>query len=78
MADTAQKNGKTLMYALVQRFGGNSQVLRQMVQDGELGDVYFGKAGYVRRRGIPIGKGGWFVDKDRSGGGALTISVFML
>ncbi|MCG9129967.1 Gfo/Idh/MocA family oxidoreductase [Candidatus Poribacteria bacterium] len=71
MADTAEKNGKTLMYALVQRFGGSSQVLKQMVQDGELGDVYFGKAGYVRRRGIPIGKGGWFVDKDRSGGGAL-------
>lgn len=71
MADAAQQNGKILMYALVQRFGGNSQKLKQMVQDGDLGDVYFGKAGYVRRRGIPIGKGGWFVDKDRSGGGAL-------
>ena len=34
-------------------------------------DVYFGKAGYVRRRGIPIGKEGWFVDKNRAGGGAL-------
>ncbi len=71
MADAAKQNDKTLMYALVQRFGGNSQKLKQLVQEGELGDVYFGKAAYVRRRGIPIGKGGWFVDKERSGGGAL-------
>lgn len=71
MADAAAENGKTLMYALVQRFGGNAQRLKQLVTAGELGDIYFGKAAYVRRRGIPIGKEGWFVDKERSGGGAL-------
>ena len=71
MADTAAENGKTLMYALVQRFGGNAQRLKQLVTAGELGDIYFGKAAYVRRRGIPIGKEGWFVDRERSGGGAL-------
>ncbi len=71
MADAASENGKTLMYALVQRFGGNAQRLKQLVTAGELGDIYFGKAAYVRRRGIPIGKEGWFVDKERSGGGAL-------
>ena len=59
------------MYALVQRFDGSSQHLKQLVEDGQLGDVYFGKAAYVRRRGIPIGKEGWFVDRERSGGGAL-------
>lgn len=71
MADAAAQNGRTLMYALVQRFGGNTQRLKQRIDAGELGDVYFGKAGYVRRRGIPIGKEGWFVDKARAGGGAL-------
>ena len=71
MADAATENGKTLMYALVQRFGGNAQRLKQLVTAGELGDIYFGKAAYVRRRGIPIGKEGWFVDRERSGGGAL-------
>ena len=71
MADAAAENGKTLMYALVQRFDGNSQRLKQLVTAGELGDIYFGKAAYVRRRGIPIGKEGWFVDRERSGGGAL-------
>ena len=59
------------MYALVQRFDGSSQRLKQLVKAGELGDIYFGKAAYVRRRGIPIGKEGWFVDRERSGGGAL-------
>lgn len=71
MADAATKNGKTLMYALVQRFDGSTQQLKQLIDAGELGNVYFGKAGYVRRRGIPIGKEGWFVDKARAGGGAL-------
>ena len=71
MAAAATENGKILMYALVQRFDGNSQKLKQLVKAGELGDVYFGKAAYVRRRGIPIGKEGWFVDRERSGGGAL-------
>lgn len=71
MADTAKRKDKVLMYALVQRFGGAARIVREFVDAGELGDIYFGKAGYVRRRGIPIGKGGWFVDKARAGGGAL-------
>ena len=71
MADAATENGKTLMYALVQRFDGSTRRLKRLIQEGELGELYFGKAGYVRRRGIPIGKEGWFVDKARAGGGAL-------
>ena len=71
MAEAAIENEKTLMYALVQRFDGSTQRLKQLIREGELGEIYFGKAGYVRRRGIPIGKEGWFVDKERAGGGAL-------
>ena len=55
MAEAAKANNRTLMYAFVLRFGGDSLTLRKMVDDGMLGDMYFGKAGYVRRRGIPIG-----------------------
>ena len=71
MADAAEKNKKKLMYAVVQRFSGSAQLLKKMIDNGELGEIYFGKAGYVRRRGIPIGREGWFVDKSKSGGGAL-------
>jgi len=71
MADAAKKSRVVLMYALCLRFGPEAQVVKGFADRGELGDVYYGKCGYVRRRGIPIGKGGWFVDKKRAGGGAL-------
>jgi predicted dehydrogenase len=71
MADVADQNQRLLMYALVQRFSGSAQYLKGLINAGEFGEVYFGKAGYVRRRGIPLGREGWFVDKSRSGGGAL-------
>ncbi len=71
MADAARENDKTLMYALVQRFDGSTQRVKQLVRAGKLGEIYFGKAGYVRRRGVPVGREGWFVDKERAGGGAL-------
>ena len=71
MANEAEKQKKVLMYALVQRFGAPAVVVKDFIDSGELGEIYFGKAGYVRRRGIPIGAGGWFVDKSRAGGGAL-------
>lgn len=71
MAALAKTKKRILMYALVQRFGAEAKYLRGLVDAGRLGDIYFGKAGYIRRRGIPIGGGGWFVDKKRSGGGSL-------
>ncbi len=62
---------RLLMYALCTRFSPQAKYVRQLVDQGELGEIYFGKAVYTRRSGIPIGSGGWFVDKKRSGGGAL-------
>ena len=35
-----------------------------------MGDIYAGRVGWIRRRGIP-GKGGWFTTKELSGGGPL-------
>ncbi|MBA3608252.1 MAG: Gfo/Idh/MocA family oxidoreductase, partial [Chthoniobacterales bacterium] len=35
------------------------------------GKIYFAEAVWVRSRGIPTGIGGWFTDKQRSGGGTL-------
>jgi len=71
MAAAAKKAGGVLMYALVQRFQPESQLLRQFVDRGELGDIYFARTAYLRRRGIPVGKEGWFINKKRSGGGSL-------
>lgn len=71
MAGAARKHRRVLMYAMVLRYGHQAQTIRRYVDSGRLGDIYFGHAAYVRRRGIPIGAGGWFVDKKRAGGGAL-------
>ncbi|MBN1675676.1 MAG: Gfo/Idh/MocA family oxidoreductase [Kiritimatiellae bacterium] len=71
LAALSRKKRKLLLYAFVQRFSPEAQYVRRLVDRGELGEVYFGKAGYIRTRGIPIGAGGWFVDKKRAGGGAL-------
>jgi predicted dehydrogenase len=51
------------------RWGRNAQLLKRMIDAGELGDVYYGRAVALRRRGVP----GWgvFTDKSKNGGGPL-------
>ena len=71
LADAAHKGGLILMYALCQRFTGAAKLVKDYVEKGELGDIYFARAVYHRRRGIPLGTQSWFTDKKRSGGGAL-------
>jgi len=71
MADAATKAKKILMYALVRRFQGPTMLVRDYIDKGEMGEVYYARAVYHRRRGIPIGAKSWFVDKKRSGGGSL-------
>ena len=44
---------------------------KAVVNEGRLGKIYHAKATFVRSRGIPVGIGDWFTEKQRSGGGAL-------
>lgn len=64
----AKECGKILMVGFVRRFFKNTMVLKEFVDKGDFGDIYFAKGSYVRRFGNP---GGWFADKERSGGGPL-------
>lgn len=68
MADAADKAGKLLMVGFVRRFGNDTGIFRDFIEKGYLGDIYYGKAAYLRRCGNP---GGWFSDIERSGGGPL-------
>ncbi|WP_217586501.1 Gfo/Idh/MocA family protein [Lentibacillus saliphilus] len=52
----------------VRRHGTNAKVLKKFIDAGDLGDIYYAKASYIRALGNP---GGWFADKERSGGGPL-------
>ncbi|HEX9783789.1 MAG TPA: Gfo/Idh/MocA family oxidoreductase [Opitutaceae bacterium] len=51
-----------------QRFSGEAQMVRKLVADGVLGEVYHAKATWQRRSGIPR-IGSWFTQKKFSGGG---------
>jgi len=52
------------------RFTPQSFAMKQMVDNGEMGDIYFGRTVWHRRRGMP-GFGGWFGQKALAGGGPL-------
>lgn len=70
MALAAQKSGKLLLTMRNNRFRPAVQFLKKYVAAGHAGDIYTGRCGWLRRRGIP-GKGGWFTTKELSGGGPL-------
>lgn len=68
MREAAERNNKLLMIGFVRRHGNDCDVIRENVDAGTFGDLYYAKATYLRRNGNP---GGWFGDKSRSGGGPL-------
>lgn len=75
----AKKRNLTYQYVCQRRFNESGRALRKAVESGKLGEVYHARAQWTRARGIPIGAGGWFVDKTRAGGGAIIdIGVHML
>jgi predicted dehydrogenase len=69
MVDTAAKLGQVLQIGLHWRFTSQAQALKRFIDAGDLGDIYYGEATCMRRRGIP----GWgvFTQKSMQGGGAL-------
>jgi predicted dehydrogenase len=70
MLAAAESAGKRLMINFSYRFTEQSMALKQQVDNGILGEVYFGRTVWHRRRGLP-GFGGWFGQKALSGGGPL-------
>ncbi|MDO8589048.1 MAG: Gfo/Idh/MocA family oxidoreductase [Armatimonadota bacterium] len=70
MVEAGEKAGKMLMMGFNNRFRGDSQLLKKFIENGELGNIYYAKTGWIRRKGIP-GCGGWFTTKSKAGGGPL-------
>ena len=69
MVETANKHKRILQIGLASRFSAGAQFLKQQIETGRLGEIYFARAVSIRRRGIP--SWGVFVRKEMSGGGAL-------
>ena len=77
MFAAAKAAKRTLMAAQSWRFESPSRAVKRLVDDGELGEIYFGEATAMRRMGIPMW--GLFHYKEHSHGGALLdIGVHML
>lgn len=70
MLAAAEQAGKRLMINFSYRFTEQSMALKQQVEAGILGEVYFARTVWHRRRGLPH-FGGWFGQKALSGGGPL-------
>jgi len=76
MISAAKKAKKRLMINFSYRFTDQSWALKKQVESGILGDVYFARTAWHRRRGMPgFGTlstlGGWFGQKALAGGGPL-------
>ncbi|MFW6280043.1 MAG: Gfo/Idh/MocA family protein [Planctomycetota bacterium] len=70
MIQAAERAGRRLMINFSFRFNEVAHALKSQVDQGRMGDIYFGRTVWLRRQGLP-GFGGWFGQKELSGGGPL-------
>ncbi len=71
LREEAAQRGLVYFFSRQFRFSPAMRRARELIAAGRLGPIYFAEATWVRSRGIPLGIGGWFTEKARSGGGAL-------
>lgn len=69
--DAEKKSGKVLSIGFQPRFDPNMQMIKKIVDSGELGRVYYIQTGGGRRHGIPIGNEASFIREETAGIGAL-------
>ena len=78
LMDAEKESGKVYMAMRNNRHLNISKFYKQYIEEGKAGELYCGRCGIIRRRGIP-GKGGWFTTKEQSGGGPLVdLGVHMI
>lgn len=74
MEKASRIHNRLLMIGFVRRFGKDVDYATKQINN--LGEIYYGKASYLRRQGSP---GSWFIDPKQSGGGAMIdIGIHML
>lgn len=57
------------MISLNNRFVSTSTFVKKYIEYGNLGDIYFAKCGWIRRKGLP--SNAWLQNSELSGGGPL-------
>ena len=66
-----KESGKVLSIGFQPRLDANMQMIKKIVESGELGQVYYIQTGGGRRRGIPTPFGTTFIEDKTAGLGAL-------
>jgi len=70
IADAAAKMRRTIMVGQNFRFNRYTQMAKQVIQRGDLGEIYHARGFWLRRNGIPR-IGSWFTQKKLAGGGVV-------
>ncbi len=68
MVQASKQADKILTIGFQPRYDPNMSIIKDMVQSGQLGKVYYVQTGGGRRRGMP---GGTFISKEIAGAGAM-------
>ena len=66
-----KRSGKVISIGFQPRLSPNMQMIKKIVQSGELGEIYYVQTGGGRRRGIPTPFGTTFIEDETAGLGAL-------
>ncbi len=66
-----KKSGKIVSVGFQPRFDANMQMIKKIVQSGELGKIFYVQTGGGRRHGIPVSWSETFIEDDKAGLGAL-------
>ena len=69
--EAEKKSGKVLSIGFQPRLDPNMQMIKKIVDSGELGQIYYIQTGGGRRRGIPTPFGTSFIEEKTAGLGAL-------
>jgi len=71
MVDARAQSGRKLMICFNYRYRNDTRFVKRLIDAGDLGQIYYVKASWLRCAGIPGRQGGWFTRKALSGGGPL-------
>ena len=69
--EAEKKSGKIVSVGFQPRFDANMQMIKKIVESGELGRVFYVQTGGGRRHGIPVSWSETFIENDKAGLGAL-------
>ncbi len=68
MAEKARETKRKIMVGMNNRFRPDTMILKSFIEKGELGKIFYAKAGWLRKLST---NNPWITQKDKSGGGVL-------